>query len=211
TQVGLSLLPRIPLIFVATLRERAQAKGYLTALVSRPPPVIQPALFLINREGHTNINQAEHLEAFQAINAWIEGGRDALPHPKDQEIYFDATIPADPGPSTAEVLPSGRGFRTRVAEVDSVYGNVLLDAQARDYEASGIPPMTDCTVTVHGKSYRTLYGRTYTDVKEGLWVSFPDADGRTVLSRNFADAARTAGLRPGDPVTIEPVAPGGSR
>ena len=211
TQVGLSLLPRIPLIFVATLRERAQAKSYLTALVARPPPVIQPVLFLVNREGHTNINQAEHLEAFQAINAWIERGRDALPHPKDQEIYFDATIPADPGPSTAQALPGGHGFRTKIAEVDAVYGNVLLEAQARDYEASGIPPMTYCIVSVHGKSYRTLYGRTYTDVKEGLWVCFPDADGRTVLSQNFADAAVTADLRVGDAVTVEPVAPDGSR
>jgi pimeloyl-ACP methyl ester carboxylesterase len=211
TQVGLSLLPRIPLIFVATLRERAQAKGYLTALVARPPPVIQPVLFLVNREGHTNINQAEHLEAFRAINAWIEGGRGALPQPKDQAPYFDATIPPDPGPSTAEPLPGGRGFRTKVAEVDAVYGNLLLEAQSRDFESAGIAPMTYCTVTVHGRGYRTLYGRTYTDVKKGLWVSFPDADGRTVLSRSFENAADSAGLRPGDPVTVEPLAPDGSR
>src|SRR5580692_9286741 len=93
-QVGLSLLPRIPLIFLSTQRETAETKSYLTALVARPAPVIQPVLFLIQREGHTNINQAEHLEAFQAINAWLDGGRDALPQPKDQAQYFDATIPA---------------------------------------------------------------------------------------------------------------------
>jgi pimeloyl-ACP methyl ester carboxylesterase len=209
-QVGLSLLPRIPLIFLSTQRETAETKSYLTALVARPAPVIQPVLFLVQREGHTNINQAEHLEAFQAINAWIDGGRDALPQPKDQAQYFDATVAPDPGPSTAVPLPGGRGFRTFVAEVDAVYGNVLLKAQAGDFAAGGIPSMTFCTLRAGDREYRALYGRTYTDVKDKEWVAFPDADGRTVLSRNFANAAATAGLRVGDAVTFVPVEPGGA-
>jgi pimeloyl-ACP methyl ester carboxylesterase len=209
-ETGLSLLPRIPLLFLSTQRETAESKSYLTALVARPPPVVQPVLFLIQREGHTNINQPEHLEAFRAINAWIDGGRDALPQPKDQARYFDATIAADPGPSTAVPLPGGRGFKTFVAEIDAVYGNILLDAQAQDFAAGAIPPMTFCTLHAGNKDFRTLYGRTYTDVKEKDWVAFPDADGRTVLSRNFADAAGTAGLRVGDAVTFVPVAPGGA-
>jgi pimeloyl-ACP methyl ester carboxylesterase len=207
-KVGLSLLPRIPLIFLATQREVPEARSYLTSLVARPAPVIQPVLFLIQREGHTNINQPEHLAAFRAINAWIDGGRAALPEPKDQAHYFDATVAPDPGPSTAAFLPDNRGFRTSVAEVDAIYGNILLEAQAPDFAAAGIPPMTFCTLQAGGKSYRTLYGRTYTDVKDGEWVVFPDADGRTVLSRNFANAAGTTGLKVGDPVTLVPVEPG---
>jgi pimeloyl-ACP methyl ester carboxylesterase len=206
--VGLSLLPRIPLIFVATQREVTQARSYLTSLVARPPPTIQPAMFLIKREGHTNINQAEHLVAFHAINAWIDGGREALPAPKDQDHYFDATVAPDPGPSTAVLLPDNKGFTTKVAEVDAIYGNILLAAQSQDFASAGIPPMTFCTLEVGGKSYRTLYGRTYSDVKEGEWVVFPDADGRTVLSRDFANAAATAGLKVGDAVTLVPVEPG---
>jgi pimeloyl-ACP methyl ester carboxylesterase len=207
-QVGLSLLPRIPLLFLSTQRETKEAVSYLTALVARPAPVIQPVLFLIQREGHTNINQPEHLEAIQALNAWIEGGRGALPQPKDQARYFDATIAPDPGPSTAIPLPGGRGFKTFVASVDAVYGNVLLEAQAQDFAGGGIAPMTFCTLQVGARSYRTLYGRTYSDVKDGEWVSFPDADGRTVLSRNFADAASSAGLKVGDALTFVPVEPG---
>jgi pimeloyl-ACP methyl ester carboxylesterase len=207
-KIGLSLLPRIPLIFLATEREVPEARGYLTSLVARPSPVIQPVLFLIHREGHTNINQAEHLAAFRSINAWIDGGREALPRPKDQTHYYDATVVAEPGPSTAVLLPENHGFRTAVAEVDAVYGNILLEAQAPDFAAAGIPPMTFCTLEAGGKSYRTLYGRTYTDVKDGEWIAFPDADGRTVLSRNFSDAAGSAGLKVGDAVTLVPVEPG---
>jgi pimeloyl-ACP methyl ester carboxylesterase len=207
-KVGLSLLPRIPLIFLATQREVPQARSYLTSLVARPAPVIQPALFLIQREGHTNINQPEHLAAFRAINAWIDGGREALPEPKDLGNYYDATVAANPGPSTAVPLPDKRGFRTSVAEVDAVYGNILLEAQAPDFASAGIPPMTFCTLEAGGKSYRALYGRTYSDVKDREWIVFPDADGRTVLSRNFANAAGTTGLKVGDTVTLAPVEPG---
>lgn len=202
SQVGLTLLPRIPLLFVATLREVAQPRSYLTALVARPAPVIPPALFLIAREGHTNINQPEHLFALRALNAWVERGPDALPQPKDQKPYFDATIAPDPGPSTAVPHDGRRGFDTRVAEVDRVYGNLLLEAQAQDFEGAGIAPMTYCTLRVAGGAYRVLYGRTYTDVRDGEWVAFPDADGRTVVSRNFANAAATAGLRVGDAVSL---------
>jgi hypothetical protein len=164
--------------------------------------VVQPALFLISREGHTNINQAEHLAAFRALNDWIERGRDALPRPEGDAPYHDATVAPEPGPSTAVAHADGRGFDTTVAEVDPVYGNVLLGAQAADFESAGIQPMTFFELHVRGRTYRTLYGRTYTDVKSDQWVAFPDADGRTVLSRNFANAAATAALSAGDTVSV---------
>jgi pimeloyl-ACP methyl ester carboxylesterase len=201
-KVGLSLLPRIPLLFVATLRETKAAKTYLTALVSRPDPVVQPVLFLISREGHTNVNQAEHLAAFRALNDWIEKGRDSLPKPAENTLYFDATIPPDPGPTTSTAHPDRRGFDTRVAEVDAIYGNILLEAQAQDFENAGIAPMTYFELRANGHAYRTLYGRTYTDARTGQWLAFPDADGRTVLARNSESAAATAGIGVGDPVTV---------
>ena len=209
SQVGLTLQPRIPLLFVSTLRETKESKGYMTALVSRPPPLVPPALFLISREGHTNINQQERGYAFQVMNAWIEGGRDALPKPADQKPYFDATVPPDPGPSTALFRDDRKGFDTRVAEIDPVYGTLLLEAQASDFQRGQIPPMTFFQVISNGTPYRVLYGRTYSDVKDGEWVAFPDADGRTVLSRNFKDAAGTLGLKVGDPVALVPIEPGG--
>jgi hypothetical protein len=206
-QIGLSLLPRIPLLFLATEREAVQAKGYLTALVSRPAPVIQPVLFLIGREGHTNINQPEHLEAFTAMNAWLDKGRDALPVPKDQAPYFDATVAPDPGPSTAAIDAPNRTLGTKVAEIDAVYGNVLLAAQAADFQAAGIPPMTYCTVQVGDKEFHTLYGRTYSDVKKDAWVAFPDADGRTVLAQVSGNAAAAADLTVATDVKITAVLP----
>ncbi len=207
-KVGITLLPRIPLLFVATQREVAASRSYLTALVARPAPVIQPVLFTIAREGHTNINQAEHLAAFHALNAWIDGGTDALPRPKDQAAYFDATVAPDPGPSTAVIHADTHALETKVAEVDPVYGNVLLEAQAGDFKEAGIAPMMFCRLRASGADHRALYGRTYSDVKDGEWIAFPDADGRTVLSRGFSNAAGSAGLRAGDTVVFSLIQPG---
>jgi hypothetical protein len=172
--------------------------------------VVQPELFLIKREGHTNINQAEHLVALRALNAWIDGGRDALPKPGENEIYYDATVVADPGPSTAFIHKDRHGLDTRVAEVDAVYGNVLLEAQADDFSFGGIAPMTYFDLQLASGSHRTLYGRTYTDVKEGEWIAFPDADGRTVLAISYKNAAQAAGLKVGDPVSLVVLDPHGA-
>jgi pimeloyl-ACP methyl ester carboxylesterase len=208
--IGLSLLPRIPLLFVATQKEALQAMRYQTALLTRPAPVVTPVLFLIQREGHTNINQPEHLEAFQAINAWVERGAGALPQPQDQAQFYDATVPPDPGPSTAVIHPGNHSLETRIAEVDAVYGNVLLEAQDQDFQQAGIPSMTFFNLQVGAKTYRALYGRTYSDVKQGEWVAFPDADGRTVLSRFLENGAHTAGLTAGMTVTLAAADPGGA-
>jgi hypothetical protein len=66
--------------------------------------------------------------------------------------------------------------------------------------------MTYFTFGSGGKSIRALYGRTYSDVKQGDWVAFPDADGRTVLARYLGDGATTAGLQPGSALTLTAVA-----
>jgi len=211
--VGLSLLPRIPLLFVTTEKEAKQAIGYMTALVARPAPAVPPALFLISRQGHTNINQPERFGALRAMDAWIERGPGTLPSPGENQHYFDATVKPEPGPSTAVMHADGRGFDTRVAEVDAIHGTVLLEAQAADFNAVGITAMTYFRLGASGKTYRTLYGNNYSDVQSGLWVAFPDADGRTAMARSFENAAATAGLRVGDTVSVQMQEPGpaGSR
>lgn len=203
SNLGLTLLPRIPLLFVATQGEAKQAKSYITAIVSRPPPVVPPRLFLISRMGHTNINQPERVLAFRAINAWVEHGPDALPKPAENRPFFDSTVPPDPFQSTVAMHPGNHGFDTTVDEVDAVYGTVLLEAQASDFDVAGIAPMTYFQMRTGAGTFRVLYGRNYTDVESGQWVAFPDADGRTALARAFGSAAAAAGLKVGDTVALD--------
>jgi len=68
---------------------------------------------------------------------------------------------------------------------------------------AGIEPMTYFRLRTPAGTFRTLYGRDYTDVEGGLWVAFPDADGRTALARAFGNAAAAAGLKAGDAVSLD--------
>ena len=180
-----------------------QAKGYMTALVARPPPVVPPALFLISREGHTNINQPERLLALRALNAWIDEGPDALPRPPRTRRVLrrddragsgpvDGNVPCRAGAASTAGRRGRRGLRQRAPR------GAGPGFRGRRHPADDV---------LHGRgpgghSFRALYGRNYTDVKTGEWVAFPDADGRTVLSRVLADAAGTASLKVGDPVSL---------
>ena len=58
------------------------------------------------------------------------------------------------------------------------------------------------TVAAGGQESRVLLGTTFNDVPEGAWVCFPTADGFTLVCRNFADAAGSAGAAVGSAVTV---------
>ena len=198
---GLSLRPRIPLIFLTNQTELDGPTRYVTAEV--PDQVsTRPVLFRVSRDGHVNVNQHERLVALDALNRWLERGRAALPPPAPTKPFFDATVLPPPQPSQVVAHPDGRGFDARVVEISAVYGNVFLNAQPADFEAAGIGRMLRFQVTAHGQTFRVLYGRDFNSVKRSEWVAFPNADGFTWLARNFADAAASAKLRVGDVVTI---------
>ena len=206
--VGLTLMLRIPLLFVATLREAAQAKSYLFSISSRPAPLVQPALFLISREGHTNINQPEHQAAVAGPQRVDRQGPRRPPAARREPALLRRHGPPRSRPFDGRHAPRQGASKRGSPRSTRSFGNVLLEAQAADFEAAGIGGMTFFEVRTGGNSYRTLYGRTYTDVKNGNWVAFPDADGRTVLARSYADAAGTAGLKVGDSVSLVGIEPG---
>ena len=167
------------------------------------PPGLHPALLRVSRDGHVNVNQRERLAAVRALNAWLDTGRATLPQPAPGAPFADATVLPPPQPSQVTRHADARGFAAKVTEVSAVYGNVSLSAQPADFAAAGISPMTWCQLTAHGKTYRTFYGSDFGSVARGEWVVFPNADGFFWLSRNYADAAGTAGLAVGDTITIE--------
>jgi pimeloyl-ACP methyl ester carboxylesterase len=200
--IGLSLQPKMPVIFLATLAEFEGPARYVQARVPHDVVDIRPVLFRVSRDGHANVNQRERLAALNALNAWLDSGRAAVPHPAAGEAYFDATIPPEPQPSQVTAQPDSRGFTARVSEIAADYGNVVLNAQPGDFAAAGIRPMTWFQLTAGDKTYRVRYGHDFGSVKHGEWVAFPDADGFTLLARNLGDAAATAGLAAGASVGL---------
>jgi pimeloyl-ACP methyl ester carboxylesterase len=205
---GISLQPRIPLLFLANQSELAGPRNYVTADLPRIVG-LAPALFRVSRDGHVNVNQRERLVALRALNHWIERGRSSLPHPPPSAAspFYDATVAPEPVPSQVLPHPDGRGFDARVLEVSAVYGNVFVNAQPADFEAAGIARMTWCQLTVGEMKFRVLHGRDFNSVRRGEWVTFANADGFHWLARNFADAAATAKLQVGDVVRFRRFAP----
>ncbi len=200
--LGLSLRPKIPVIFLTNQSELDGPKNYVRTFVPRDRTDVLPVLLRVSRDGHVNVNQRERLAALRILNAWLDSGPSALPPPAKDEPFFDVTVPPAPQPSQVALQDDSRGFAARVTEVSAGYGNLQLNAQPGDFAAAGIRPMVWFQLKVGAKTYRVRYGRDFDSVKRGEWVAFPNADGFTWLVRNLGDAAVTAGLKLGDSVTL---------
>lgn len=200
--LGLSLRPKIPVIFLTNQSELDGPEKYLETFKPLDRSDIRPVLFRVSRSGHVNVNQRERLAALRALTAWIDQGRDTLPRPPEGQKFFDATVRPAPQPSQVTPQPDSRGFTAQVIEVSAGYGNLFINAQPADFEAAGIKPMVWFQLTAGDKTFRVRYGRDFDSVKRGEWVAFPNADGFTWLARNLGDAAGSAGLKLGDSVTL---------
>jgi len=203
----LSGRPRLPLLFLTNRSELAEPRAYVESGAARPEVHAQPALFVVQRDGHVNVNQRERLTALHALIGWIDHGRDSLTPPAPGAAFYDATAKPDAMPSRVTPSENGRGFTTSVLETSAVYGNVLLAAQPGDFAAAGIAPRTWFRLLAGKRSFRVFYGQGFSSVRRGEWVAFPNADGWVWLGRNFGDAAASAQLGEGDRVTLQAFTP----
>ena len=202
SSLGVSLQPRLPLLFLTNQSELAGPAAYVTAKIPRDNAELRPVLFRVSRDGHVNVNQRERLAALRALNLWLDHGRTALPPPATNAEFFDATVTPPPQPAQVTLHADHRGFEARVVEVSGNYGNVFLNVQPVDLAAIGLGKMQWFELTAHGEKFRVRFGNDFSSVKRGEWVIFPNADGFTWLARNFGDAAATARLAVGDEVTL---------
>ena len=181
-------------------RDRRRPRSYLTALVSRPDPR-GPARALPHLAGGPHEHQPGRAPRGVSARSTTgsSGAATRCPSPPGRAAISTPRSRPIPGRRRRSRIADGRGFDTRVAEVDAVYGNVAPGGAGRRLRVRRHRADDLLRAQAGRARYRTLYGRTYTDVKKGEWVAFPDADGRTVLARTLADAAGSAGLRVGDP------------
>ncbi|MEO6569737.1 MAG: hypothetical protein ABIO94_13305 [Opitutaceae bacterium] len=201
--IGLSLQPKIPILFLANQGELEGPKGYIASPFARDTDIATPVLFRVSRGGHANINQRERLNALRALNLWVERGPSALPRPANNEPFFDVTVAPALRASVVTAHANGHGFDTNVSGFTPTQGNLLLDAQAADFAAADIRPGTWFRLVVGDKVYRAFYGRDLDSVKRGEWVVLPGAEGNIILARNPSDAASIAKLALGDSVTVQ--------
>lgn len=184
--------PRGPILFLTNQTELDAPQAYVNATAKS---AAAPVLWRVARDGHVNVNAAEKLAALDALVAWVEGG----PAPA---AGFDATLMASAGQSTVEFAADNSAAQGRVTAIHPVYGNLTLDFQPADLARIGIEPGASFALDAGGRAFRVFYGKTFGDVPRGDWVGFPDPEGRFALAINRGNAATTAGLKVGDPVTL---------
>lgn len=195
TQIKLTHMPRVPIIFLTNQSELEGPAAYVAGTRGLPgTAAIQPVLWKVLRDGHVNVNAPERLAALDAVVAWAATGVS----PGDRD---DATVNLDAGPSTAEAAADG-ALRATVRDLARVYGNLYTDLQPADFERRGIARGESFLLTAPAGTFKVRYGTTYSDVPQGEWIAFPTADGTVMIARNRANAAETAGLATGDTFTV---------
>lgn len=186
--------PQGPILFLTNRSEIAAPRAYVSATAKAAVP---PVLWPVARDGHVNVNAAEKLAALTAVVAWVERG--AVP-----AAGFDATIAPAASPTAVVFAADNASAEGRVIDVHPVYGNLTLAFQPADLARLGIEPGAAFAIDVRGTRFRVVYGKTFSSVPQGNWVGFADPDGRFTIAINRGNAAATAGLIAGDPVTVRP-------
>lgn len=87
--------------------------------------------------------------------------------------------------------------------IDKSNGNIYADLRSEDIERIGIKKNDHFEIGCGSRSYRILYGSTYTDAPYNFWVAFFDKEGRFKITRNYRCASRPLQCKKGDRIYIK--------
>lgn len=186
--------PRIPILFLSNRSEISGPRAYVKATSNAPIP---PVLWKIERDGHVNVNQRERLLVIDGLVGWVTAG--------SIEASRDITV---------EVVIKGRkvqfdnsGATGRVTDITHGHGNVFIAFGKDDFARLGITTGENFTLMIGKVTVNIRYGTTFSDVPVGEWISFPTAEGDTIVAINHGNAFEHLGAAIGDRVRIEPIGP----
>ncbi|MBA3031231.1 MAG: hypothetical protein FP816_20785 [Desulfobacteraceae bacterium] len=188
-ELGFSLKPMIPILFLSNQKEADAVKGYAADLKM---DAVKPAHWVVKRDGHLNVNAEEELAAFKALVEYA-GGKDIA---MEQSLLI---IPKDK-PSLA-VFADG-GAYTKITRVHPKYGNLDTEFTPGDAAGIGLEKGKPFTVIFAEKKYKVLLGTSFGDVSKGEWIAFFQQDGLLKIARNFESAAALLGCKDGDILLI---------
>ena len=189
--------PHLPVILLSNRSEIAPVCEYAR---QTPRGRHQPAVWVLERDGHVNLNADERLAAVAALTDWTAPG----PRPAGTwGAPYDATVDRTYRvPLSSSETADGR--RGRILAVDPVYGNLTTDLVAADLAALGIGVGDAVRVTCGEMTRKAHCGTTYADVDEGDLVVFLTAEGLVEVAVNGGSAARRLRTQATVPLEIAP-------
>jgi len=188
----LNYRPQIPLLFLTNRSELSGPTIYVRHASKAASP---PALWIVKRDGHVNVNDPEQRAALDAIVGYAETGKIARKK--------DGTVPMGNQPSVAH-FRDGKAH-ANVTGTSESFGNIYSQFVQHDLTALGIAEGSDFTVGMGDASFNIRLAKTYSDVPRGEWVAFIRADGKLQVARNYANASETLGCKAGDEIYIAPL------
>jgi hypothetical protein len=189
--------PRVPVLLLGNRDEHAPVEDYAGRVGGEG---LRPALWVLDRDGHVNLNALERLAAHRALADWLERG---VRPPGWVGEPFDATVRLEPPPSVAR--RRGDGLEGRVLRIDPVHGNLHTDLVAADLEYVAGRRGARFTVRGFGADEPVRWETTFADVPRGHLVAFLDATGRVVIAAHGDSAADRLGVRAGEGLVLEPL------
>jgi len=184
--------PKIPIIFLTNRSEIAGPLAFVEAAANAPVP---PVLWRVERDGHVNVNQRERLIAIDGLVNWMTTGHiDANPEITVERERSDSRVRFDSGGGTG-----------RVIDLTESHGNVFIDFGTADFARLGIATGDDFRLTIGEVVVIVRYGTTFADVPVGDWISFPTAEGDTIIAINTGNASEQLKGTIGDEVRVEAI------
>jgi pimeloyl-ACP methyl ester carboxylesterase len=184
--------PKIPILFLSNRSEISGPRAYVEAASNAPIP---PVLWKVERDGHVNVNEPERLLAIDGMVGWLTAGT--------IEASRDITVTIATKGSTVQFDDSGA--TGRVIDITHNHGNVFIDFSRHDFARLGIAPGDKFSLRTGKMTVKVHYGTTFSDVEVGEWISFPTAEGDTIVAINYGNAFENLGSSIGDTVRIEPI------
>ena len=184
--------PKIPILFLSNRSEISGPRSYVEAASYGPIP---PVLWKVERDGHVNVNEPERLLAIDGLVGWMTAG--------SIEASRDITVEIETRGSKVQFDDSGA--TGRVTDVTHNHGNVFINFGRHDFARLGIKTGDNYSLRTGKITVNVCYGTTFSDVAVSEWISFPTAEGDTIVAINFGNAFEHLGSAIGDTVRIEPI------
>ncbi|MFT5139322.1 MAG: pimeloyl-ACP methyl ester carboxylesterase [Lysobacterales bacterium] len=187
----LSHQPHIPILYLSNQSEIQGPRKYVQQAATAP---VIPAVWIVSRNGHVNVNDDERKSALNALNQFIDTG----------QIERDKDGTVDQKLSSTARFSANRAY-SKITSISAVHGNIFSGFVAKDLLRIGIKNGQRFHLSLGDQTFEVLWGNTYRDVGTGEWIAYISANDSLMIAVNMESACATLNCKTGDQLVISTI------